>query len=67
MVLKSIETKYFESGCIEDCVIDWAKEQGYKVRRNDKLQLTISIRGKTYIVINYKVCSDNMILIDLKF
>lgn len=67
MVLKSVETKYFESGCIEDCVIDWAKEQGYKVRRNDKLQLTISISGKTYIVINYKVCSDNMILIDLKF
>lgn len=67
MILKSIETKYLENGCMEDCVIDWAKEKGYKVRRNDKLQLTISLCGKTYIVVNYKVCNDGMILIDLKF
>lgn len=67
MVLKSVETKYWEDGCMEDCVIDWAEEKGYKVGRNDKFQLTITICGKTYTVISYKVCSDNMILIDLRF
>ena len=63
---KAVETKYWEDGTMEDCVIEWAKENGYKVSRTKNFNLSVCIDKIVYEVVNYKVCKDGMVLVDLR-
>lgn len=65
MIFRAVETKHYENGSLEDCVIEWARWHGFKATRNNKLQLILRIGNKAYSVENYRVCKDKMILIDL--
>ena len=63
---KSVETTYWITGTMEDCIIEWAKANNYKVSRSAHFNLTVKINQNIYEVINYKPCKDNMLLVDLK-
>lgn len=63
---ESVETTYWTDGTMEDCVLAWAKECGYKMGRAKNFRLTVKINQVIYEVVNYKPCKDGMVLIDLK-
>lgn len=65
MIYKDIETTYLTHGCIADRVIDWATEQGYKAYYHHFV-LIIEMNNQRYSMVNFKVCNDGMILIDLQ-